>query len=70
VAGGRCSRTTAPDVVKRSQLLSWAAPGPGEVLVRASLRVVLQFLAWLVGYVRRPRRVWVEWSGEGWREIP
>jgi len=38
-------------------------------LVSTSPFVVLQFLAWLVGYVRRPRQVWVEWTGEGWREI-
>jgi pyrroloquinoline quinone (PQQ) biosynthesis protein C len=43
-------------------------------LARAELRsaspvVVLQFLAWLVRYVRQPRRVWCEWTGEGWTEI-
>jgi hypothetical protein len=49
-------------------------------LVRAELAsacpsVVLQFLAWLVEYVRRPRRVWLEaclpgrLTEEGWREI-
>jgi hypothetical protein len=43
-------------------------------LVRAELAaaptpVVLQFLAWLVDYVRRPSRVWWEWTGDGWREI-
>ena len=43
-------------------------------LVRAELAtapnpVVLQFLAWLVAYVRRPSRVWWERTAEGWRQI-
>jgi len=37
--------------------------GAGE---RVSLSGV-QFLAWLVAY-GQPRRVWWEWTGEGWRE--
>ena len=38
-------------------------------LVGASPSVVLQSLAWLVEYVRRPQRVWVESTGEGWTEV-
>jgi hypothetical protein len=38
-------------------------------LVGASPSLMLRFLAWLVEYVRRPRRVWWEWTGEEWREI-
>jgi hypothetical protein len=38
-------------------------------LMGASPSVVLQFLAWLAEFRRWPRRVWWEWTGEGWREI-
>lgn len=37
--------------------------------VGASPSVVLRFLAWLAEYVRGPRRVWSEWTGEGWSEM-
>jgi hypothetical protein len=52
-----------------SNRYSVAMPLVRAELVSTSPFVVLQFLAWLVGYVRRPRQVWVEWTGEGWREL-
>jgi hypothetical protein len=42
---------------------SLAMPLVRAELVGASPSVVLRFLAWVVGYVRRPRWVW--WGGVG-----
>jgi hypothetical protein len=42
---------------------SLAMPLVRAELVGASPSVVLRFLAWVVGYVRRPRWVW--WGGWG-----
>ena len=38
-------------------------------LVSCSPPVVVQFLVWLLEFVRRPGRVWWQWTDEGWEEV-